>query len=731
MATTTIGNAILWLKGDNKDLKKKLGEAEKSVVSSMKKMEKSAKALGKVFTVVGAAMTAAFATTVKGATSFQQVMGQIASLGVEDLDALEQRIKDVSIAYGVDLFDSVEQTYQLISGGLKEVQAFDIIESAAKAARAGVGTLGEAMEAGIAVMNSFGLKMDGSAESSAQFADIMGQLSSAVAQGKTTICDMASRIGRIAGLASNAGISSAELTAAIAVLTTTGSKASEQVAGLKAIIAAIQKPSADAATLIRLMGLEFDSVSLRAKGLGPFLKDLTDKVKEQFPVLQEERARLEALLPTLEAGSKAWKGTMKSIEDLTKLGSEWGDVLARLFGSMEAQNAAVNLSTSLSAKLADATKAAAGGVKTLNEMFKENIKNDPSFTFKQLKSQLQVLSVEIGQVLLPVLAKIVESMKPIVQNVLDWMKRNPDLTESIIKWAGGVGALMLVLGPLLIALPTVIRLIKGLVTVLKILALNPVIIVISGIALALSALLEMLITGDFTQNWITRLIDKEFPKLGEALRKVSDWFVQGIARWGEIFRTLGATIGQALSDVWQFITSPFRAAWDWVTNRAIEFIQWIKTLPRKILEIFKGVGENIIAPFRLAFETIDRLFGGLISKMTRRLGQFLGDLKEGLGQILREQGILSNGNNSGQSASAAQGPSGASVSSGLTNTINRFFQAPIPQALAPTGLTGGMTFNVTIPGVVVQDRTQIDDLSVSLARKVQDTLVRTGVFRNG
>jgi len=77
-------------------------------------------------------------------------------------------------------------------------------------------------------------------------------------------------------------------------------------------------------------------------------------------------------------------------------------------------------------------------------------------TMKGLKANIQETAVTIGQALLPILSNIIGRITAIVKQVSDWMSRNKALSRIIVIATAAVGGLMLVLGPLLIALPSLI-----------------------------------------------------------------------------------------------------------------------------------------------------------------------------------------------------------------------------------------------------------------------------------
>jgi TP901 family phage tail tape measure protein len=59
----------------------------------------------------------------------------------------------------------------------------------------------------------------------------------------------------------------------------------------------------------------------------------------------------------------------------------------------------------------------------------------------KLKNTVNVLAINIGSALLPVINKLAESLGPIVDKVSSWMSRNPELTGTILKIVAALAAL--------------------------------------------------------------------------------------------------------------------------------------------------------------------------------------------------------------------------------------------------------------------------------------------------
>lgn len=73
-----------------------------------------------------------------------------------------------------------------------------------------------------------------------------------------------------------------------------------------------------------------------------------------------------------------------------------------------------------------------------------------------LKESVKGLSMAFTQHLVPLLTDLVKKITGTVAKVSEWARENPQLAKTIIKIAGGVGALLLVLGPIVMLVPKLV-----------------------------------------------------------------------------------------------------------------------------------------------------------------------------------------------------------------------------------------------------------------------------------
>ncbi len=75
---------------------------------------------------------------------------------------------------------------------------------------------------------------------------------------------------------------------------------------------------------------------------------------------------------------------------------------------------------------------------------------------KALKARIEEVFASIGGHLLPIITSLVTKVADVVEKVVAWTKEHPELARVITLTTGAIGILMLVLGPLLFALPQIV-----------------------------------------------------------------------------------------------------------------------------------------------------------------------------------------------------------------------------------------------------------------------------------
>ena len=225
--------------------------------------------------VMAAALSARlFSNLAAQANEFNAALGEVSTLltdAAKEMPTLTQNAKLLAAQFGGSPTQQAQAFYQAISAGASNaVEATSMLTAANKLAIGGVTDVTTAVDGLTSIVNAFGLEAN-------QAADVSDAMFTAMRAGKTTVGELSGNVGKVAALASTAGLSFQELLGATSALTTGGVATSEAMTGLKAALTNILKPSGEAKKISEALGLQFDMQSIQAKGLQQFLKDLVDQ----------------------------------------------------------------------------------------------------------------------------------------------------------------------------------------------------------------------------------------------------------------------------------------------------------------------------------------------------------------------------------------------------------------------------------------------------------------------
>jgi len=356
MAISTGGqteNLIVKLIGKDQ-FSKTFATAETKIGGLHKKLGQFAKAAA----LAGAAFAVGIGIkSISAAAQFEKEMSNVATLvdtSKESMVDMGNKVRDIAKKVPVEISDLTKALYNVRSAGISAADAMDVLETSGKLAVAGLATTEEAVDLLTSAINVYG---DESHDSD-KLADILFKT---VKAGKTTVAELAQGFGKVAAIAKETDISIEDLSAATAVLTTGGIKASEAQVALKAMIANILKPTADATDAAKRLGIKFDLAALQADGLSEMLVKIAEK-----------------------AGSDK-------------------QALADLFGSVEAANAVFGLtSEDGGAMMRDVLAEMTDGSSALNEAFKKQNETTEA-QYQLLKNNLSVEMQQLGTKILEII----------------------------------------------------------------------------------------------------------------------------------------------------------------------------------------------------------------------------------------------------------------------------------------------------------------------------------------
>lgn len=312
---------------------------------------------------------------VKMSMDFSKSMSNISTLvdtSKESMSKMKKEVLDLANKTPVALSDLSSALYDVRSAWVDASHAMAVLKSSSHLAVAGLWSTKDAVNLMTSAFNSFS-KQGYSAD---QIANILFKT---VKNGKTNIAELSQGFGSLAGVASSVGVNFRELMGATAALTTSWLSASESYTQIKAVLSSIIKPWGDARKMAKKLWIDMSVAALKSKWLAGFLEEVKQK-------------------------------------------THWNiKTMSTLFGSVEWLNAVLALTWPNAKAFANTMVDMKTKANWLDEAYK---KQNQTFwaTYNVLKNKLQVAMIQIWA-----------TITPILQKIINWTNKNPELTKTILK----------------------------------------------------------------------------------------------------------------------------------------------------------------------------------------------------------------------------------------------------------------------------------------------------------
>jgi TP901 family phage tail tape measure protein len=480
----------------------------------------------------------------KAAVDFEKSMGEVFTLlpgiSAAAMDEMSAQVGKFSQDFGVLPEKVVPALYAALSAGVPADTVFDYMETATKLATGGVTDLDTAVDGLSSVVNAYGSEIIGAAEAS----DIMF---TAVRFGKTTVDEIARSISDVTPIASALGVGFDEVGASIAVLTAAGVPTSKSTTMMKGAMAELAKENSIA-----------DKAFRELAGVG-------------FTQFIAEGGNLTDGLLMMADGAEAAGG---SVIDM--------------FGSVEAGSAVLALTKNDGAAMVEVMAEMADSAGATDKAF-ATMSETTAFQMDKIKATVQVLLIQLGNKLIPIIQKIADfilrTLVPALKQFSGWVKDKiipvletlwkkylkPLYEKVIVKLVDAFNKLTdsgKDMTPVIAALGAV----AGLAAISLMLFLAPFVLIVAKVALVIAAvalLAAALVYAYENFEWFRDAVDgvvawfmtDALPKLkefGERLREVwdvafiaiVDIITAGIAAAVWIWDKWGADILKVLSNTW-------------------------------------------------------------------------------------------------------------------------------------------------------------------------------------
>lgn len=328
----------------------------------------------------GAAMIAATAivgigaASVKMAGDFQSGITTLETGAGEskgNLQMVADGIKNLAVQTGTSTKQLTDGMFAIESAGYHGADGLNVLKAAAEGARAQNADLGTVAKGVTTILTDYHL-------GASQATNATNALVETVKSGNTHMQDLAGSMGSVLPLASSIGVSFPQVGGAIAVMTNAGMNAQRASTNLANALRSLSAPSGTATKSMAAVGIKAQDLkdTLTTKGLTAAIQMVEDHVGKKFP-----------------AGSVEAVTAFKNI-----MGGATGYNVALMLGGANMKIFEGNVKS-----ISDAMKAGGSDIQGWSD-----VQGDFNFKLSQAQQAVNVLMINIGTTLLPVVGRAVD-----------------------------------------------------------------------------------------------------------------------------------------------------------------------------------------------------------------------------------------------------------------------------------------------------------------------------------
>jgi len=627
---TDVGSAVGYLDLDISGFLSGLQSAQSQANTASKNIATTIgnklQSAGKSMTSAGSTFTKTVTTPVLGlgtaavkvTSDFESAMSKVSAISGAtggDLDALNKKAQEMGAKTKFSATESAEAfTYMAMAGWKTEdmLSGIDGIMSLAAADGLDLATTSDIVTD---ALTAFGL----SASDSGHFADVLAKASS---NANTNVSMLGESFKYAAPVAGALGYSAEDTAIALGLMANAGIKGSQGGTALRGSLTRLIKPTDEAAVLMEQYGLSMTNADGSMKSLGEVMNMLRDK-----------------------------------LGGLTE--AEQAQVAAQIFGqeAMSGMLAIINASDSDYAKLTDAIYDADGAAQQMADTMLDNLSGQLTL----LKSALEGLAIQFGEILMPYIKQFVTWLQNLTQKL---QELTPEQKEQIVKWAAiaaAIGPVLMVLGKLTSSVGSIITTfgkIPGAIAKAKsaFTAVSaaiggisaPVVAVVAVIGVLIAAFANLWKTNEEFRNKMTAIWDGikskfesfaqgivdrlnalgfDFENFGEVVKAIWDGFCSLLAPIFEgVFNQISVILGSvldALTGIFDVFIGIFTGNWD-------QAWQGVKEIFGAVWDLIKGTFESWVMAFKGIADTVLGWFGTTWDETWTNIKQFFVDIWNGI-----------------------------------------------------------------------------------------------------
>ena len=575
---SAVGYLDLDISGFLAGLRSAQSEADSATKNIATKIGSNLQSAGKSITSAGKTLTTHVTVpivglgtaAVKTTSDFESAMSKVSAISGatgSDLDALNQKAQEMGAKTKFSATESAEAfTYMAMAGWKTEdmLQGIDGIMALAAADGLDLATTSDIVTD---ALTAFGL----SADDSGHFADV---LAAAASNANTNVSLLGESFKYAAPVAGALGYSAEDTAIALGLMANAGIKGSQGGTALRSSLSRLIKPTDNAAALMEQYGLSMTNADGSMKSLGEVMEMLRTKMGG---LSEAEQAQAAATL----FGQEAMSGML----------------------------AIINASDSDYEKLTSAIYGADGAAQQMADTMLDNLSGQLTL----LKSALEGLAIQFGEILMPYIKQFVQWLQNLVQKL---QEMTPEQKEQIVKWAAfaaAIGPVLLAVGKLVTGignvisvfgkLKTAIPAVKGALVAVKgaIAGISaPVVAVVAVIGTLVAAFATLWKTNEEFRNKITAI----WNQIKGTFDKLCQGIVDRLNKLGFDFEN----IGEVLKAIWKgfcdFLAPIFEGVFQNIANTFDTIVNVILGILDFFIAIFTGDWEGAWDAIKGIFESI-------------------------------------------------------------------------------------------------------------------------------
>ena len=606
--STVIGAMEAYLKLNISDFEKKLDEAKKQVESVSTGFDVLT-AVGDKVSKVGTGLTLGLTTPivalgtacVKTTADFDSAMSKVSAISGatgDDLKALRDKAKEMGEKTKYSATESAEAFTYMAMAGWDTEQMLDGISGIMNLAAADGLDLATTSDIVTDALTAFGLK----ASDAGHFADVLAKSSSA---SNTSVSMLGESFKYVAPIAGAMGYSVEDVSVALGLLANSGIKAGQAGTAMRAALTRMAKPTSDAAALMEKYNLSITNSDGTMKSLSEVMVMLRENMGDLSEAEQIQAA-------TSIFGQEAMSGML----------------------------AIVNASDADFDKLTESIGNADGTAQDMADTMNDNLSGQLTL----LKSQLEGVAIQIGELLIPHIRTLVSHFSDWISKMSEIFKNHGELIIKIAAAVACIGPLLSVVGKTISivgkagsAISNISALIKGANAALVATGtslgavLGPILAVVAVIAILVAAFKHLWDTNEgfrtamteiwngivekiqgFCQGIVDRLnsLGFEFENITEVLKAIWDGFCNFLAPIFEgVFNYISISLSTALDvilGIVDFFIAVFKGDWEgaWNAVRGIFETMWNGLVDwfTNILNVLQGVVDAVLGWFGTSWE---------------------------------------------------------------------------------------------------------------------------------